>query len=107
MFWDRFFALCLANNTKPNPVAKEIGISSGNLTNWKNGVALPNVETLLKIANYFGCSAGYLLGETDDPAAQKKEPDLKVQLSPEEDKFVTLLRQASPEKRAAILALLE
>ena len=36
MFWERFYNLCLQKNTKPNPVAKEIGISSGIVTKWKN-----------------------------------------------------------------------
>lgn len=32
MFWERFYELCLKNHTKPNPLAKEIGISSGVIT---------------------------------------------------------------------------
>lgn len=62
MFWERFYNLCLQKNTKPNPVAKEIGISSGIVTKWKNEDTLPNGETLLKIADYFDVSVDYLLG---------------------------------------------
>lgn len=65
MFWERFYALCLENNTKPNPLAREIGVSSGVLTKWKSGT-LPNGESLIKIADYFDCSIDYLLGRTDD-----------------------------------------
>lgn len=66
MFWQRFINLCLENNTKPNPVASQLGISSGSVTNWKNGT-IPNSVTVQKIANYFHVSADYLLGKTDDP----------------------------------------
>ena len=66
MFWERFVQLCAERNTKPNPVAKELGISSGAVTNWKNG-AVPQSATLKRIADYFGVSTSYLLGVVDDP----------------------------------------
>lgn len=71
MFWKRFYNLCLEKGTKPNPVGKEIGISSGIITKWKNESTLPNGETLIKIADYLGCSVDYLLGRTDNPEVNK------------------------------------
>ena len=73
MFWQRFYDICLAHGTKPNPVAKEIGISSGILTKWKNNGALPNGETLMKLANYFNCSVDYLLGRATSPSELSPE----------------------------------
>ena len=67
LFWDRFFNLCVSKGTKPNPLAKEINISSGILSKWKNTDALPNGESLAKIADYLDCSVDYLLGRTDEP----------------------------------------
>ncbi len=61
MFWDRFFALCQRNGKKPNPVGKEIGLSSGIISKWKNG-GIPTGETLIKLARYFDVSVDYLLG---------------------------------------------
>lgn len=71
MFWKRFYKLCISKNTKPNPVAKDIGISSGVVTKWKNGTTIPNGETLIKIADYLDCSVDYLLGRTDNPEVNK------------------------------------
>ena len=65
MFWDAFYKLCEENNTKPNAVAKIIGVSSATCTKWKNG-SIPNGDTLLKLADYLKCSVDYLLGRTDD-----------------------------------------
>lgn len=70
MFWERFYELCLKNDTKPNPLAKEIGISSGVITKWKSG-GIPNGEMLIKIADYLDCSVDYLLGRTDNPEVNK------------------------------------
>lgn len=67
MFWDRFYYLCKENKSKPNPVAKELGISSGIITRWKHGNTLPTGENLIKIANYFNVSIDYLVGRTDNP----------------------------------------
>ncbi len=66
MFWERFYALCLEHDTKPNPVGEKLEISSGAITKWKNGAA-PSGDTLKKIARYFGVTTDYLLGETDSP----------------------------------------
>lgn len=66
MFWNVFYQLCEEKNTKPNAVAKVIGVSSATCTKWKNG-AIPNGETLLKLADHLGVSVDYLLGRTDEP----------------------------------------
>lgn len=63
MFWDIFVKLCAEKNVKPNPVARELGISSGAVTKWKKEHTTPNSVTLQKIATYFGVSTKYLLGE--------------------------------------------
>lgn len=62
LFWERFYNMCTQHNTKPNPVAKEINISSGIVSKWKTVGTLPNGETLIKLAEYFNCSVDYLLG---------------------------------------------
>lgn len=64
MFWEQFEKLCQSKGMKPNPVGKEIGISSGIITKWKSG-AIPNGESLIKLASYFDCSVDYLLGRVD------------------------------------------
>lgn len=64
MFWNKFVELCEMNNIKPNPLGKELGVSSASLTKWKNG-AIPGAETLVKIADRFNVSVDYLLGRTE------------------------------------------
>ena len=65
MFWNVFYKLCEENNTKPNAVAKTIGVSSATCTKWKNG-AVPNGETLLKLADCLNVSVDYLLGRNEE-----------------------------------------
>ena len=69
MFWEIFSRLCSQRGKSPNAVAKELKISSGSITNWKNGT-IPNNSALLKIANYFNVSVDYLLGKEETPMPQ-------------------------------------
>jgi transcriptional regulator with XRE-family HTH domain len=71
LFWERFYHMCMMRGTKPNPVAKEIGVSSGSVTKWKTCGTLPNGETLIKIADHLDCSVDYLLGRTDNPEVNR------------------------------------
>lgn len=69
-FWNVFSKLCNEVGKKPNPVGKEIGVSSAAIANWKAG-SIPNGETLMKIADYFHVSVDYLLGRTDEPEKEE------------------------------------
>ncbi len=77
MFWNRFYELCLKRGTKPNPLAKELGISSGVITKWKSG-SIPSGEMLNKIADYLGCSVDYLLGRTDNSEVNKNKQEVVI-----------------------------
>lgn len=55
-------------------VSKATGISTGSLSDWKNGRSSPKADKLQKIADYFGVSVDYLLGKT----YTKKEPTVKT-----------------------------
>ena len=86
MFWNRFYSLCIQKGIKPNPLGSKIGISSGVITKWKNG-AIPNGDTLIKIADYLDCSVDYLLGRTDTPGKTAASMDAS---SPNQEKLTDL-----------------
>ena len=71
-FWETFVQLCKEHNTKPNPVASELGISSGSVSQWKTG-SIPSAERLILIADYFSCSIDYLLGRTTMPSMYQQD----------------------------------
>lgn len=57
-------------------VAKETGITTATLTNWKQGKYTPKQDKLQKIADYFGVSLDYLMtGNTTEPV-KEKAPEL-------------------------------
>ena len=74
MFWKNFILLCAEKGLSANAVAKELSISSGAITKWKNGT-IPQNATLRKIADYFNVSVNYLLGKEKDTGEDRNSLD--------------------------------
>ena len=81
MFWKNFLKLCSSKEKSPNKIAKEIGISSGAITNWKNGVT-PQDSTLQKIADYFGVTVDALLSDSAEPKLTNELDSADVHMIP-------------------------
>jgi len=58
-------------NKTQREVSNELGISEISYQNYELGRREPKVETLNKLADYFGVSIDYLTGRTDDPKWNK------------------------------------
>lgn len=69
MFYDLFCRLCREKGISPTRATVEIGLSRTIGTKWKKTGATPQGDTLQKIADYFGVSVDYLLGNEEKPAA--------------------------------------
>lgn len=55
--------ICLNENGKSEyKLQKELSISRSLTYRWLNNIAMPKVESLIKLSKYFGCSVDYLLG---------------------------------------------
>jgi transcriptional regulator with XRE-family HTH domain len=47
-------------------IENEIGISKGSMSKYMNGIHLPNSEVVRLLSKYWGVSADYLLGSSDE-----------------------------------------
>lgn len=54
-------------------VAEYLKIDKTTYCKYETGKSEPDVKTLKKIAEYFGTTVEYLIGNTDDPSPNKKE----------------------------------
>jgi len=68
------------NKANQDEQAKGIGISAGALSKYANGNAVPNGETLQKIATYYGCSTNYLLGLNKNPTIDVSDAEITEKL---------------------------
>ena len=65
-FYDNYVKLCNSVNKTPSAVAIEIGFSKSTVSRWKSGKQA-NDATLMKVADYFGCTIEALTAEAPAP----------------------------------------
>lgn len=88
--------------------AMDLGLSAGNVTDWKNGRSAPSIDKLPIIADYLNVSLDYLFGRSE-PAAPELDPeyqeilDLYQDLTPEQQEYIKITMQgllAANDKKA-------
>ena len=62
---ERVLALMDGHNVKAAQLTKELSLSHGVITQWKQGISKPSSEALVKLADYFHVTTDYLLGRID------------------------------------------
>ncbi len=62
IFSERIKELRKNNNVTQGELAEEIGITATGVSYWESGKAMPNSETLQRLAKYFNVSIDYLTG---------------------------------------------
>ena len=75
MFYDIYQNLCNEINKAPSRVAVELGLNKSTVSVWKRKGAIPNSDTLQKIAEYFNVSVDYLLGNEEKTSPAKSPED--------------------------------
>lgn len=127
-FFRTYKELCEKVGKSPNAVAKELGISSGSVTAWKQG-RTPKYETIEKIATFFSTDIeDFFLSNqprTDEEVEQDNifwdgfqlAKDLTQQempaptngdgLSKEDKRIIELLHQLTPENRERVFEIIK
>ena len=65
VFADRLQEQRKYNNISIIELANAIGVSDNAIRRWEKKLRIPNIETLVLIANYFGVTPNYLVGFED------------------------------------------
>ena len=74
-------------------LAKELSVSRVSISRYETGERDPDIETILRLCDIFGCTSDYLLGRYPVPS-----PDL----DPQEEAMILAWRRATPVIRAII-----
>lgn len=77
---ERILALMEERDIKASHLTKELSLSHGVVTQWKQGLQKPSTEAIVKLAAYFGVSTDFLL--------TGKEPYLWLK-NKKEDRFMS------------------
>lgn len=81
-------------------VAKETGITTATLSNWKQGKYTPKQDKLQKIADYFGVSLEYLMTGKED-VVKEKAPELTARDERDIKKDLDSLRKKLANKESS------
>ena len=103
MFYETFCRLCQIHSLTPSGAATKIGFNRASVTMWKNTGKAPKQELLLKIADFFGVTTDYLLG--NDP--QANIDSLEFQISQLKEEIRTASAERKEELEATLLVLEE
>ena len=82
MFFNRFKALCDEKNISVYRACTDIGLNRSAVAKWKEG-GKPNGTTAAKLADYFGVTTDYLLGQSEQRIYQRQpvsDEDIKFAL---------------------------
>ena len=66
VFLSRYNNLITTNNLSHYALSKKINISENGYSVWQKG-SMPYLDTLIKLADFFGVSIDYLVGRSDCP----------------------------------------
>lgn len=75
--YENFQRLLDVHHVTAYKVAKETGLTTSMLTNWKKGRYTPKQDKLQKIAEYFGVTVDYLL-TGNSPAASEEQSAVDI-----------------------------
>ena len=82
MFFNRFKALCEEKQISVYRACTDIGLNRSAVAKWKEG-GKPNGTTAAKLADYFGVTTDYLLGQSEQrmpESPQVSDDDIKFAL---------------------------
>ena len=65
-FGDKIKSFRNAHNLTQKALAEKLSITVSSLSHWECGYQEPSFDLLTKLADFFECSADYLLGREDD-----------------------------------------
>lgn len=83
---------------KPSKMSKDLGFSSGLFSQWKAGLQNPSADKIEKMAEYLGCSVGYLMG---------KENDITTSYHNISEEDINMLNSLDEKDREAVRSLMK
>lgn len=110
---DNLFKMISEKGINQSKLAKNTSISTGNISDWKNGKSMPSAVKLDELANYFDCSVDYLLGRVKNPNSYStnnvnipiSETSATLELDPTTQVLVEHFNKLSPQDKIDILNL--
>lgn len=104
IFYERLATLLTDNKITRKKFSSDLQIGINQLKRWEDSGKLPKRAMIVAIADYFGVTTAYLLGETE--AESKPSFCDAEKADPSEEELLRLWRRIPPEKRTMVLNII-
>lgn len=84
-------------------VAPKFNIEQPTLANYESGARKPNVDTLEKMADFYGVSIDYILYRTNDRNGHFTPPDGALSLDDREQNLIAAFRKLTPDDQDIVI----
>lgn len=74
-FSERIVSLRKQRKLTQEKLGELVNMSQRSVANWESGERSPSISTLIELSDKFNVSIDYMLGCSDVPERQKKQPD--------------------------------
>ena len=88
-------------------IASAIKISRSVISEYESGKSEPTANVIIKLADFFGVSADYLLGRSDDLGNITVQSPTESQLTAEEKELLSLFRKMTSGQKTRVTAFCE
>lgn len=93
-----------ATKTTQNELAEAIGVSQQSINKYENHNVEPDIESLRRMADYFGTTIDYIVGHSE--LRYKVEDIQNYALNDDEAEFIAAYRQLTPSQREAVVGVM-
>lgn len=93
-----------ATKTTQNELAEAIGVSQQSINKYENHNVEPDIESLRRMADYFGTTIDYIVGHSE---LRYKVGDIQnYALNDGEAEFIAAYRRLTPNQREAVIGVM-
>lgn len=98
IMYEKILYLCDQRGIKPGKICADTGLSRGMMTDLKMGrTKALSAKSAKIVADYFGVSVGYLIGE-EEPEQKKEQPPVSGELSSDRQELYDFIDTLSEEQ---------
>lgn len=85
-------------------IAKLLNVAKSTFSSWENGINEPDIKTLKKLADFFGCTVDYIIGREGEDGTFYI---MGNELSKDETELVDKLRLLNPLKKEIVYQIVD
>lgn len=100
----RLFELRTEKRISQRAIASRFNISQATYNNWENGKTQPSIDQLKALAEFYGVSVDYLIGNSDDLGNISYDGD---RLSDEEKFLIKTFRSLPQEAKSGLILFMQ